>query len=101
MARIDQDFLAMALVGYQAEKQRLKRAIAEVKFQLANAQRNVGASGKPATMTAAGRKRIAVAQKKRWAAFRRAKAEREKGKQALSAAGRTPVTNAKNPSHHI
>ena len=78
--------LQMALVGYQIEKDKIETRIKEIQSQL---------KGKKTTTTAAApvekasgsvkrmlspeaRKRIAAAQKKRWAEHRRAKAQQGK-----------------------
>jgi hypothetical protein len=68
----DNSFLAMALIGYEAEKARINAAIAEIQAKLGTAS---GAPAKPTPkkhrMSAAGRKRIAAAQRKRWAALKK------------------------------
>jgi hypothetical protein len=72
--------LAMALVGYEVEKKKIEEIIKELRSALAGK-----ATGKqsPATnneapkrrkLSAAARKRISLAQKKRWAEQRKAKA---------------------------
>ena len=77
----DTTLLQMALVGYEAERQKIQAKIAELQRQLG------GRSGRAPTavadapakrgrrrMSAAARKRIAEAQKKRWTAYRKKKA---------------------------
>jgi hypothetical protein len=101
-AGTDHDLLAMALVGYQAEKARIDATIAAI-------QANLGkASGAPAqsapkkrTMSAAGRKRIATAQRKRWAAVKKSQSRAKSAakpaspkKRKLSAAGRKAIIEA-------
>ena len=81
----DRDLLAMALVGYEAEKVRINAAIAEIKAKLG--------TGAPAprkrTMSAAARKRIAAAQRKRWAAVKKqGQSAAAPKRRKLSAAGR-------------
>ena len=73
--QLDSSIMAMALVGYEAEIQRIEAAMAEIRSRLGNRSTRsavrVG-DGVPKarrTMSAAARKRIAYAQKKRWAAF--------------------------------
>lgn len=76
---LDHDVLRAALVGYQMELHRLEAAIAGVQAQIGG--RTLPAASAPAgpangpkrSMSAAARKRIAEAQRKRWAAFHQAK----------------------------
>jgi hypothetical protein len=74
--QIDHSTLEMALVGYEAELQKIEGAMAAIRKQLG--VRGSGARVMPAggngakakhQMSAAGRKHIADAQKKRWAAY--------------------------------
>ncbi len=76
--RLSRELLAAALQGFQLQLAEVKRNIADVSGQL----RAPGARPAPAgpatttrrkrTMSAAARKRIGEAQRKRWAAVRRA-----------------------------
>jgi hypothetical protein len=85
--QIDKSILEMAIIGYEAERQRVDNAIAEIRAQLGHRPvRSAGpavdgAPRQPRQMSAAAKERIADAQRKRWAAFH-AKA----GKPAKSAA---------------
>lgn len=69
----DPTTLAMALVGYEIEKQKVEERIREIRAQLARVKAGVGAAAKVAaprrrrTLSASARKRIAEAQRKRWA----------------------------------
>lgn len=98
-ADTDQDLLVMALVGYEAEKARIEGAIRAIQAQLGH--RGPGGS-KAATdwtpakrvLSASARRRIAAAQRKRWAAIRQAKAQPAKPKRKLSAAGRRAIVEA-------
>jgi hypothetical protein len=101
--RIDENILEMALVGYQAEKARIETAIADIREQLGyrgpgrpkEALDKTGpAAPRKRTMSRAARQRIAMAQKKRWAAVREAKAEPKKPQRNLSAAGRRAIIAA-------
>jgi hypothetical protein len=78
MAKVDDSILRMALVGFEAERQKVEEKISEIQRQLGgSASKHTGSSGgqKPKrTMSAAARRRIAAAQKKRWAAFHKGKA---------------------------
>ncbi len=76
--------LQMALVGYQMEKEKIEARIKEIQSQLKG--KKVSTGGGAAEKTAAvkrilspeARKRIAAAQKKRWAEHRRMKAQQSK-----------------------
>ena len=91
MAQEDRSLLEAALVGYQAESEKISAAIAEIQRRLRGAGR---ASDPPAeqileppaasartsslrrkkrTISAEGRQRIAEAQRKRWAAQKKGK----------------------------
>jgi hypothetical protein len=76
----------MALVGYELEKKKIEERIREIRSQLGGGR--VTAKVGPALnqeppkrrkLSAAARKRIALAQKKRWAEHRRAAAQAAKG----------------------
>jgi len=72
----DTALLQAALVGYQAEKEKIENAIAEIRKQLggwASGGKLAASARTRKPMSAAARKRIAAAQKKRWAAFRKGK----------------------------
>jgi hypothetical protein len=83
---IPREILEAALHGLEAQKQKLDNQIAQVRSMLG---KRVGRPPKTAkasvvtaapvrkkrVLSAAARKRIAAAQKKRWAAFHRAKGE--------------------------
>jgi hypothetical protein len=77
--KTDRSFLEAALVGYQAQLASIQQSIKEIRKQLG--QKSGGASpaaeAAPRTkrrLSAAARKRIALAQKKRWAEYNRKKA---------------------------
>jgi hypothetical protein len=76
-AGIDQDLLAMALLGYEAQKTWINAAIADIQAELGHRGRGRPKAATdeavPAkrTMSAAARRRIAAAQRKRWAAVRK------------------------------
>ena len=82
----NREILEAALQGLEAQKQRLDEQIAQVRALIghrvgrppkASASKESGASSsqsqnrKRRTLSAEARKRIAAAQKKRWAAFRK------------------------------
>lgn len=78
---LDATTLQMALIGYKAEREKIEQKIAELEQQLggrtARTVNPVAATTKkrrPRHMSAAARKRIADAQRKRWAEYRKKKA---------------------------
>jgi hypothetical protein len=99
-AGADRDLLAMALVGYEAEKARIEGAIREIQAQLGHRSpgrptaATDGAAPAKRVLSASARRRIAAAQRKRWAVIRKAKAEPQKPKRKLSAAGRRAIIEA-------
>jgi hypothetical protein len=103
-AGIDQDLLAMALLGYEAQKTWINAAIADIQAQLGHRgpgrPRGAadGAASAKRTMSAAARRRIGAAQRKRWAAVRKQAKSAAKPavpkKRKLSAAGRKAIIEA-------
>ena len=103
MAGLDQDTIQAALIGYQAELTRIEAKMAELRAQARGssaaapvAVRRAGRRGKRrGGMSEEGRRRIAEAQRQRWAAL---KAGKKKGaakpKRKLSAAGRAAISRA-------
>ena len=72
--------LQMALVGYEVEKQRIEERIREIQAQLGHGRGRPSLSGgsaqketspKRRVLSTAARKRIAAAQRKRWAEHRK------------------------------
>jgi len=105
MAGYDEGFLRAALIGYESEKARIEATITQIRAQLG--QRGPGrprvitdgmqpSAPKGRTMSASARRKIAAAQRKRWAALKRGKTEQEKPKKKrrLSAAGRKAIIEA-------
>ena len=102
--QIDQSLLTAALSGLEFEKARLEAAIAEIKAELG--QPGPGRPPKPASdeaeqatpkrggMSAAGRRRIGAAQRKRWAAQKASQAAPKKPKRKISAKGRKAIQEA-------
>jgi len=76
----DPELLAAALVGYEQQRFEIETRIAELRRQLGERPVRVAVGSSDGThptskkrmMSAAGRKRIAEAQRKRWAAARKA-----------------------------
>lgn len=86
-ASSDTTMLAMALVGYELEKQKIEEKIREIRARLGG--RKGGGAGGPAadkaaaprhkrTLSASARRRIAAAQRKRWAEHRKKLAQSAK-----------------------
>src|ERR1039458_8696477 len=75
----DIETLQMALIGYEAERQKIEATMAGIRSQLGLHSKGASASAKTPTseakskhrMSAAGRARIAEAQRKRWAASKK------------------------------
>ena len=69
----DPSLLQAALVGYQVERDRIEQAIADLRRRLGTT--GVGAGSSPAPkkrqVSAAARKRMAAAQRKRWREFKK------------------------------
>jgi len=96
-AGTDQDLLAMALIGYEAQKAKITEAIRQIQAQLG--QRGPGRPPRVAakrTLSVAARRRIAAAQRKRWAAVRESQSQGVAApkKRKLSAAGRRAIIAA-------
>src|SRR5690348_13856122 len=89
-ARADRTILAMALIGYEAERTKIDATIREIQARLGHqgpGRRAADGAVAPAkrVLSVAARKRIGAAQKKRWAALKKAKAPK---KHKLSAVAR-------------
>jgi len=100
----NRDLLAMALVGYEAQRAKIIEAISEIQAQLGRRgpgrpkAATDGAAPAKRVLSASARRRIAAAQRKRWAAVRAqgksaAKPAAPK-KRKLSAAGRKAIIAA-------
>ena len=78
--RLDRSILQAALEGLELERQRLDQRIAQVKGLLGPKKRAAVAQApaKPRRkMSLAGRKRIAAAQRKRWAEYKKKARQRK------------------------
>ena len=98
-AGTNDDLLAMALVGYEVQIGKINAAIREIQAKLGHhgpgrpRAATDGAAPAKRFMSAAGRRHIAAAQRKRWAALKKAQAKSAAKpavpkKRKLSAAGR-------------
>jgi hypothetical protein len=103
--KLDNDILTAAIEGLEAQKQRIDAHIAEIRQRLTGGSAGPAATPEPGRkrrkVSAAGRKRMAEAQRKRWAAKKRSgaapavsKSESGKPKRKLSAAGRKRIVEA-------
>jgi hypothetical protein len=92
MTQFDIEILQAALVGLQNESSKIDAKIAEVRARISGTEGSVTPDGnKPArkhTLSAAARRRIAAAQRKRWATFR-------KGSQTMEPLKKQKVATAK------
>src|SRR6266851_1702008 len=103
---VDKGILNAAREGLELQKQRIDQQITQVRAMLGIRPRGRPRKSAPpapafspqpasrrGTMSAAGRRRIALAQKKRWAAYKKAKSGVPK-KRTMSAAGRRRIAEA-------
>ena len=70
-AKLDNEILAAAIEGFEAQKKRIDAQIAEIRQKLTGGTEPAAkpeAGTKRRKVSAAGRKRMAEAQRKRWAA---------------------------------
>jgi hypothetical protein len=93
------DILTAAIEGFEAQKRKIDAQISELRQRLGGAVPKSAEPGSPGKgrrkMSAAGRKSIAEAQRRRWAAAREASPEgKPKVKRKLTAAGRRRISEA-------
>lgn len=89
----------MALIGYREERNRLEQVIAGIEAKLGGRKVTAATHARHGGMSDAGRRRIAEAQRKRWAAVKKNKpaaaaAHAPKKKRVLSAEGRRRIIEA-------
>jgi hypothetical protein len=107
MAGTDTELLKAALFGYQVQSERLEATIADLQAQLGHrgpgrpkaTTDGIGqAAPKKRTMSASARRRIALAQKKRWATYHQQQAEpvkpTKRKKRKMSAEGKARIAAA-------
>jgi hypothetical protein len=92
----DPEVLQAALIGLQRMLEGVDQNIADLRRRLGVVHADSQPAPAKRTMSATARKRIALAQKKRWAAFKAKsqKAEEPQPKRELSAAGRARIIAA-------
>ena len=99
--KLTPEVITAAIEGFQAQTQRIDEQISELRAMLNGRQPTAATAPqttKRSTMSAAGRKRIAEAQRKRWAALKGASGpamtQPPKRRRRLSAAGRAAIVAA-------
>lgn len=100
--KLTNEILAAAIEGFEAQKMRIDGQIAELRRMLTGGSAEVPATPRPKQgnrkLSAAARKRIGDAQRKRWAATRKESQQLQpdtpKAKRKLSAAGRKRIVEA-------
>jgi hypothetical protein len=101
MAQLTQGIIDAAIEGFESQKKRIDEQIAELRA-LSNGNAQAVAEPKRRGMSAAGRKAIAEAQRKRWAVAKGGQAEKKapkvakpvKKKRVLSAEGKAAIVAA-------
>ncbi|MGD0667331.1 MAG: hypothetical protein ABSB23_07210 [Bryobacteraceae bacterium] len=99
--KLTNEIIAAAIEGFESQKTQLDAQIAALRQMLSGRPAATAIAPQPARrkrrkMSAAGRARIAEAQRKRWAAIKKpqAAAKAAKPKRKLSAAGRRAIIAA-------
>jgi hypothetical protein len=98
--RLTNEIMSAAILGFEEQKRRIDVQIAEIRSQLGGSPGQTAApesTRRPRPrMSAAGRRRIAAAQRKRWAEAKAASQPQtpSKPKRKLSAAGRAAIIAA-------
>jgi hypothetical protein len=98
--QLDRSVLEMALIGYQRSLENIQEKIADIQRQLgirpakAAASVTTGGAKPKRKMSAVARKRIALAQKKRWAAFHKAEEPAPAPKKAVAKRKLSPARKA-------
>ena len=100
--RLTNDIISADIAGFESQKKRIDGQIAELRQMLTEGGLGVPATPAPKQgrrkMTAAARKAIAAAQRRRWAAMREAsqpvREEAPQVKRRLSAAGKRRIIEA-------
>ena len=100
MATLTKEIIEAAINGFEAQKRHIDEQLAELRAMLRSAANGTSSESpvrKKRGMSAAGRRAIAEAQRKRWAAIKRessAPKAVKKPKRKLSAAGRANIVAA-------
>jgi hypothetical protein len=89
------ELLEAALVGYQSQREQIDAKVAEIQRELGTAPARGSAAGSgKRVISAAGRRRMAEAQRKRWAAAKGEPASAPAKKRKMSAAGKKRIADA-------
>jgi hypothetical protein len=97
---LDRSVLEMALIGYQRSLENIQEKMADIQRQLgarpakAAASVTTGEAKPKRQMSAGARKRIALAQKKRWAEFHQAKEPAPAPKKTIAKRKLSPARKA-------
>ena len=94
--RVDTSLLEAALVGFEQMRRNVEEKMADIRRQLGSGGGMPGGApgkGRKRTLSPAARRRIAAAQRKRWAAIK-AKAKPARAKRKMSAAARKRIAAA-------
>jgi peptidoglycan hydrolase CwlO-like protein len=102
MATLTKEIIEAAITGFEAQKRHLDEQLAELRAMLSSTPASSSSTSQPRGrrkrgMSEAGRKAIAEAQRKRWAAVRGESGPQKsapKSKRKLSAAGRAAIVAA-------
>ena len=100
--KLNPEIIAAAILGFEEQKRHIDSQISELRTALSGGPAESAATPEPTRrkgrkMSAAGRKAIAEAQRKRWAESKQQAgepSERPKPKRKLSAAGRKAISDA-------
>jgi hypothetical protein len=100
--KLTPEIIAAAILGFEEQKRHLDSQISELRATLSGSPAEPSTTAEPTKrkrrkMSAAGRKAIAEAQRKRWAESKkpaRESSEKSKPKRKLSAAGRKAISDA-------
>lgn len=93
--RTDYSLLEAALIGYEHQRELLAVKISEIQRQLGSAPAaSSDEAPKKRSMNEAARKRIALAQRKRWAEYHKTQGAPAKKKRMMSAEGRERIAEA-------
>jgi hypothetical protein len=98
LARLTNEIIDAAILGFEEQKRRLDAQISELRAMRNDVSHNAPAAGRSRRkMSAAGRRAIAEAQRKRWAVLKDGAAPEKAPKRAkrkLSPAGRAAIVTA-------
>jgi hypothetical protein len=97
ITKLTSEIIDAAILGFEEQRRRLDAQLADLRAMRSGGRRAAPAAAPRREMSAAGRKAIADAQRKRWAALRDGAAPQKAPKRAkrkLSPAGRAAIVAA-------